>query len=231
MAAPTFVDWDDNPNAGIGASVSSLAFSWTDFVGEADDDVVYAAIYRETTAAYTATPANWAQAAGFPQSQDTGGFKYQADLWWRRRSGDTGTATWSWTGAAWAYLLAPGYRGCITTETPFSASWDKETAQNDEPVHPGITIARSNSGLLWFVWNFASSATTAVPTGFTDRNGTAGEIQIYDDLSTSPGASGTVTGDLVNPEYAGSALLEIFTEAAAGGGVTVRPLTALGVGN
>lgn len=228
MPAPTFVDTESE----TGTSRTSITFSWTDFVGEADDDVVVAVLYKESTAAYTATPTGWTQVTGFPQDVNVGGFKYRADAWWRRVSGDTGTAVWSWSGATWAFLSAAGYRGVITSETPtITIGFDAETAQNDQPSNPGITIARSNSGLLWFSWNFNNSNSTP-PTGFTERDDVTGggNASESDDLTTVTGATGTISATLVDPEYASSVLIEIATEAGGGGGAEPPLFMLMGVG-
>lgn len=227
MAAPTFVDDEEDPGGG-GASGTSVVFEWGDVTGEADNDVALFAIYKESTAAYTATPAGagWAQAVGAPWTQDTGGFKYLADLWWRRRAGDTGAATWSWSGATWRYAVGAVYRGVVTGETPLlSPTADEETSQNAEPVHPGITVARTDSGLVWVVFNFTGTTTTTAPAGFTRRGpSTSMEVHAYDDLTVSAGATGTVTGDLADPEYALSVLLELATEAGGAPAATSRPV-------
>jgi hypothetical protein len=119
------------------------------------------------------------------------------------------------------------YRGLITTETPIIGTLvEEETAQNSQPVHPGITIARNDSGLLWKVFNFSDIGNTGAPTGFTYRQPATGgspssarNILTYDDLSTSPGASGTVTGNLSGDiEYPLTVLMELVTEAGAAGG-------------
>lgn len=226
MAAPTFVDADVHTAFGGGTSV---AFDWGTVTGEADDDISLAYIYRESTAAYTATPSGWAQVSGFPIDVDTGGFHYRADLWWRRRSGDTGSATWSWSGSAWRGLIGAVWRGAITTETPIvTVSLDEETAQNTQPSNPGLTVARANSALLFFVWNFNGTTATA-PSGFAER--LDADAFVFDDLTVTPGATGAVSATLGDPEYAFSALLELASEAA-GGGATLRrySLTLTGVG-
>lgn len=235
-AAPTFVDFDDSP-AGGGSSATSTTFNWNNIAGLANDDVAVVYIYRETTAAYTATPAasGWAQLANAPCDQGSGGFKFRADIWWKRRAGDTGTVTWSWSGAAWRFNMGAVYRGLITSETPIiGLSCDAEANQNDEPIHPGITIARTESAIAWTVFNFTGTTNTTTPTGFTAINGGgggAGNVEVigYYDLSTSPGAYGTITGDLADPEFALSAAMELVT-AAAGGSSPTRRMLLLGVG-
>ncbi len=205
--AITFVD--DEIEAG--SSKTSHTFSWTDFVGEATNDVVVVALYRESTAAYGATPSGWNQVAGFPQSVSTGGFKYQVDLWWRRVSGDSGTAVWSWTGAAWSSMLAMGFRGCTTSATPITgAALDTEAAQNDQPVHAGITVSLATSALGFFTFAFASNIDSGDPAGYTDPTSTGHEIHSYYKLTTAAGVTGTVSGNLADPEYSASILFELL---------------------
>ena len=229
MAAPTFLDFDQDP-ATNGGSGTSVVFDWGSITGEADDDVALCAIYKESTAAYTATPTDWAQVSGFPVDQDTGGFKYRTDLWWRRRAGDAGTATWSWSGSTWRYSEMAVYQGAYTGDDPPipTLTADEETAQNTSPVHPGITIARTDSGLVWIVYNFSDISNTTPPTGHTHRlEALSGNRNIvwYDDLSTTPGATGTISATLAGDiEWPLTVALELATEAGGAAAATSRPV-------
>lgn len=223
MAAPTFVDAAANATTGASGTSVTVEFAGIgeqDVVGEATNDIAVVAIYKESTAAYTATPTGWTQAVGAPWDQDTGGFKYRADIWWKRIDGTEGTETWSWAGAAWRLADCVVYRGCLTSETPtVTIVADKETVQASNPVHPGLTIARTDSGLIWFVFNFSDISNTGAPSGFTYRSayGTPAvrNILSYDKLTTSPGDSGTVTGNLGGTiDYPLTVLVEIATTVA-----------------
>jgi hypothetical protein len=181
---------------------------------------------RESTEATTSVTSGWTHVATFPVQQATGGFKYQTDIWWKRLTG-TAEALMSvvWTSSSiWRDGIMVVYRGLITTETPvINITADTETAQNTQPVHPGITISRSNSGLLFVVANFNDISGGTPPTGFTERKGSswaARNLVAYDDLTTTTGATGTVTGALGGDvEYPQTILLELVTEAAGGGAV------------
>lgn len=218
MPAPTLVDFDALNN--VEGAGTSVVVDWSALSGLADNDIVIVPIYKEHADAYTATPSGWNQVSGAPWNQDTGGFKFMGDLWWRRRSGDSGTATWSWTNSVWrARGTVSVWRGCITSEAPLlGAVAEEEAAQNTEPGHPGITVARSNSGLLKFVFNNTASAVTTLPTGFSDVSAVSFPIQVFYDLTTTPGATGAINTDLVDPEWPLSVVVELVTEAAAGGG-------------
>lgn len=228
MAAPTFVDKDTD----LGATSTSVAFSWANITGEADDDVAIAFLYGEAAANPTGVQANWTLYHTFDQS--TGGFKYRAHVYWRRRAGDTGTVTFTFAGSVWRAGVMSVWRPANPGENPLLPSTpddDIEAAQNTEPSHAGITVARANSGLIFATWNFLDTGITTSPTGYTRRDDVNEVVHVWDDLTVTAGATGAVAADLVDPEYASSILIEMITEAAAGGGPTVRPLTALGVGN
>ena len=215
MAAPTFVDVENDPDT-AGGNGNNISFAWADITGEATDHLAICALYKESTAAYTATPSGANQVSGFPVDQSTGGFKYRADLWWYRVPASPATLTWTWSGGTWRFGRLVLYSGLINSETPIiNASQDNEGAQDTQPNHPGITIARTDSGLLWVTWNFSGS-TGIAPSGYTQRLATEGspEILAFDDLSTTPGASGaTGSANLADPEYALSCLMEIATVA------------------
>lgn len=210
---PTFVDnYED-----IGTTRTTVSFNWgTDITGEANDDIAVAYIYGEFTANPTSVPTGWNLYHTWDQT--TGGFKYRAWVYWRRVSGDTGDVIWTFDDSVWRMGSFKLYRGCITTGTPLLPSTpvvDIETAQNTEPSHAGITIERKNSGLLFTTYGFSASDVTSDPSGFTRREvGTSYEIHNWDDLTVSPGATGAVAADLVNPEYASSILIELVTQPA-----------------
>jgi hypothetical protein len=218
LAAPTFVASPAiNTQHGNGTTV---AFSWDDIAGLADNDVGILTLYKESTSTVTLAT-NWAEITGSPFVQDTGGFKFRQHVYWRRRASDTGAFTFSWTGSTWRNAKFGVWRNLITTETPIiGQTLEEETSQNTQPGHPGINITRSNSGLLWVVGNFSDADITTPPTGHTERAdvGVAMNCFLTDDLTTTAGASGTVSATLSDPEWALSVLMELITEAAAGGG-------------
>lgn len=213
MAAPTYVD--GNTQTG-GGGQTSATFDWAGITGVANDDVGVVAIYKESTAAFTATPTGWTQLG--PWDQSTGGFKYRADLWWKRRAaGDTGNATWSWSGPTWRSLRGTVYRGLITSETPvIGASSDMETAQNTSPSHPGITVARTDSGVLAVVFSFTENTVSTPPSGLTEQEAGNHETHHLVDLSTTTGATGAIATTLSDPEYSGTVVVELVTAAAGG---------------
>jgi hypothetical protein len=227
MAAPTFVDTGAYETTGGGTNnkidISLTGAGDLDIVGEAADDVAIVITNRESTEATTSVTADWNHFASVPVQQATGGFKYQTDAWWKRLTG-TAEALFNvtWTSSSiWRDGIMLVYRGLITTETPvINLTTDVETAQNTQPVHPGITISRSNSGLLFVVANFNDISGGTPPTGFTERKGSswaARNLVAYDDLTTTTGATGTVTGALGGDvEYPLTLLIELVTEAAGG---------------
>jgi len=235
VAAPTFVDFGAYETTGGGTNdrieVSFTAAGDLDIVGEAADDVAIIFTNRESTEATSSVTAGWNHFAGLPIQQATGGFKYQTDGWWKRLTG-TAETTFSvvWpTNNIWRDGIMLVYRGLITTETPvINLTTDVETPQNTNPTHPGITVARNNSGLLYVVANFNDVSPGTPPTGYTTRNGATRAAAplgaAYDDLTTTTGATGTVTpalgGDI---EYPLSILMELVTEAAGGGGTKSPP--------
>lgn len=228
MPAPTYVDSGAsgvNGSNGTSVVINFTGSASSDVVGEQSNDFAVVPIYKESTAAYTATPTGWTRFASVPIDQDTAGYKYTCDLWGKKLDGTEGSETWSWSGSTWRYGECAVYRGLLSTEWPVvQVVVEKETDQNNNPVHPGCTIQRTDSMLLWIVFNFADIDNSAAPSGFTFRDpdaitGLATNIRIYDDLSTSPGASGTITGNLSGDiEYPVSILVELATvagEAAA----------------
>ena len=114
MAAPTYVDSTGNTVAP--GSGTSIVFAWSDLTGVATDDYAFALLLKESTAAFTATPSGWTQYHVWDQA--TGGFKYRAEVWRKRVSGDSGSITWSWSGSTWREGAMGVWRSAVTTEDP-----------------------------------------------------------------------------------------------------------------
>ena len=204
---------------------------WANLTGEAANDYVVWALYKENTD--VPTPGSGVTLHG-PYTQSTGGFKYEMYIGiYKVAGGESGTKTIAtWTNSNWRQYSAACWRGAITTETPIvTIDDDIESSQNAEPVHPGITIARSNSGLLWFTGNFTGT-TAALPTGtgfsFTEIGDGGETTTAYDITSIATGATGTITGDLTDPEYAMSVLVELATEAG-GAATVVKDIIGMGI--
>ncbi len=210
--AITFVDHQET----VAGNSTSRVFDWGGIVGEADNDIAIVVIYRETTATIT-PPAGWTLIdVSLPVQQATGGFKYEVTAYWHRRSGAETTHTWSWTGSAWSQLIASVFRGCTTSATPIlTVSIDMETAQNNEPVNPGLVVAQATSALFFATTNFAGTGIDTNPTGFTPTFVGGDNLISWYNLTTAAGATGNVSGDLGDPEYAGSILIELGAVAPA----------------
>lgn len=225
MPAPTFVDKDTD----LGGSSTSVAFTWANIVGVANDDVGIALLYGEAQADPTGVPSGWTLYHSWDQA--TGGFKYRAHVYWKRRAaGDTGAVTFTFAGNVWRAGLMGVWRGLITSGTPLvPATPDDniETAQNTEPSHPGITVANANSGLLFGTWGFAASAITTSPTGYTRRDDVDGEVHFWDDLTVTAGATGAVAADLVDPEWCSEILIELVTELPITAAITGTATAAI----
>lgn len=224
MANASLVDSD---NQAGNSGQTTWTQPWSGFAGEAANDYVVWVMNKENTD--TPTPGSGVTLYG-PYTSDSGGFHFETWIAvYKVAGGESGTKTiGSWTNATYRQVLGACIRNLVTAEAPvITISADVETSQNVDPVHPGITIARSNSALVFATGNFAGT-TQNVPTatGVTFVSiGSGGETGMFWDVSSVPtGATGTITGDMVSdPEWPLSIVFELATEAG-GGAPAVVPL-------
>ena len=193
MAAPAF------GTAGTyltGASGTSAAVPVPASV--AADDVILVYLYKENTAAIT-QPAGFTQVTNSPIA--TTGSVSQQSVWWKRATGnDTGTYTFTWTGAAWTEGVALRFTGCVTSGDPTEVNnfAQVSTATATSPAVSG-TVAGSERLLVWGGTNFDGGGTVTAPTGFTGRDGrtssgTPGTMAAaVKNTSNDAGATGSIT--------------------------------------
>lgn len=135
-------------------------------VGVADKDIVTVGIYKENTAAITAP-------SGFTlKSSDTTNATTQGALWvyWKRLSAaDTGTYSFSWTGASYAGGHAIAARGCVETGDPWAGSvFIGRTANNSGATISGSAGSVSGGLGISFVSSWATATRTwTAPSGWT----------------------------------------------------------------
>lgn len=208
---------------------TSWAFDWGDGSGEASGDIALVFGYKESTSTVS-EPSGWSLEDTW--DVNIGGFEYRAAIYSHVLDGtETGAITFSWTGSTWRGALMIVVRNPLSSGFLLSPTEDVEAAQNDQPSHPGITVQRSNSGLLFVVFNFDNGYTSiSGPAGFTALDSSpfdaSGQITLfYDFTSIATGATGALAATFSGgaaAEYASSWVAELATEA--GGGGTKAPI-------
>jgi hypothetical protein len=133
--------------------------------GVADKDIVVVSVYKENTAAITPP-------SGFMlKASDTTNATTQGGLWvyWKRLSAaDTGTYSFSWTGASYAGGHAVAGRGAVQSGDPFVGAAIVRTA-NNAGNSIAETVASVLNGLgISFVTSWATATRTwTAPSGWT----------------------------------------------------------------
>ena len=161
MAAPAF------GTAGTylgGSSATSAAIAVPASVASGDIILVY--LYKENTAAIT-QPAGFTQVTNSPIA--TTGSVSQQSVWWKRATGnDTGTYTFTWTGAAWTEGVALRFTGCVTSGDPTEVNNFAQTSTSAS-ASPSVsgTVLGSERLLVWSGTNFNGGGQISAPTGYT----------------------------------------------------------------
>jgi hypothetical protein len=161
MAIPTHV--------GTGAFQDGSAATATAAIpaGTAAGHIAIVTIYKENTAAVTA-PSGFTLVTNTPISTSTP--THHSVYWKRLTAADTGTYSFSWTGAVWRESSCSIFSGCATTGTPteiHNANFTN-SAVTATPAVSGTTTGTDRL-LVWSATNF-QFGTWTVPTSFVDRS-------------------------------------------------------------
>lgn len=158
--------------------------------GVASGDIVVVGVYKENTATITAP-------SGFTlKASDTTNAATQGALWvyWKRlTAADTGTYSFSWTGASYAGGHAAAGRGAVATGDPFVGAAIVRTS-NNSGNSVAETVASVLNGLgISFVTSWATATRTwTAPSGWTREEQTVNQATGIK-TSMSATTTGTVT--------------------------------------
>lgn len=133
--------------------------------GTAANDIVVVCVYIENNTKTITPPSGFTQKYG-PDSITA---EHHTYWFWKRPTGsDTGSYTFSWTGAEPCQAVAVAFSGRITTGDPFHASSDMKTLASGT-AFPNLSVtadANSDAVAMYSTW---TSQGLTPPTGFTTR--------------------------------------------------------------
>ncbi len=159
--------------------------------GVANKDIVTVGIYKENNAAIT-PPSGFTLKASDVTNVTTQGGLYV--FWKRLTASDTGTYTFSWTGASYAGGHAIAGRGGIETGDPFQGSTSIVRTANNS----GATVATSSDSIadgmaISFVSSWATvTRTWTAPSGWTREEQTI-NMATGEKTSAPATTTGTIT--------------------------------------
>lgn len=174
-----------------GASSASAAVAVP--AGMATDEVALVGLYKENTAAVT-PPSGFTELTPVNSATDHNGH-----LFWKRATGaDSGTYSFSWTGAVWRVADCIRISRVIRWGDPFDVGAglpvggvDNGSVNNTPNL--SLTTLGPDRLLVWFGTSFSEFAWTP-PTNFTERTDNADTISFATRDFATAGATGTVSG-------------------------------------
>lgn len=151
-------------SSGTGDLVSVTSRAAAIPAGAAADDIMIAYLVRwgSTTPGAVTAPGGFTRKDFFKSGDN----QAECSVWWKRLTGaDSGTYSFSWTGALWSGLDVVGVTGGVTTGDPLGplSTW-VGTAGN----YGSLSVTTVDEPfLLWLGYNDTSSAHTP-PTNYTE---------------------------------------------------------------
>lgn len=192
--------------------------------GTAANDVVIVTLYLETTAAVT--PASgFAEIPTAPAATGTQAHTFR-QFWKRATGADSGSYTFSWTGAAYRDAVAVRYTDCVLNGTPYElvAVANRDTTTVGTTPAVSLTTTYSNRLVVWSGSNFTTGAWTP-PTNFTERVDAVETISVATRAMPAPGANTSVTGTCAGNGASCAWILALRGEQRDGRGFIAGALT------
>lgn len=191
--------------------------------GTAAGHIVLVHIYKESTATVTA-PSGFAEITPSPS---TTGNVHKHHIFWKRLTGaDSGTYTFTWTGAVWRAGYATRWTDCATTGTPYEGvSTNSRSAVGATSPTVAVTTTGPERLIVWSVMNFDGGTWSGQNAGWTERVDTANEsgamfTNTVATASTTASLSATCTATGYKTSFAFALLPAGITSTKTGGAFT-----------
>ncbi len=188
--------------------------------GIANNDILIAVVYAEPQTQTISPPAGWSSVV----SGTNTGYPFKLQIFWKRANSESGSYVFTETGNSWGTGTIFRVSGCITTETPIGAVGTMASGNSINPAATGITTLTNNALLLFITANGDGFGMDLAPGGMTERYDADNDYLATEDRATA-GATGDKTATLDASNQWVAVLIELKSEAAAGGGTTLTPGT------
>jgi hypothetical protein len=187
------------------------------------NDIDIAVMYKELSAgaAPPVTPA-----AGYSEFVTVTTADHTLHAFWKRMAGgESGTATFSWTGSVWREGYIVRYRNCIATGNPYEAL---ATALNNTAAvatpNVAVTPLTDNDRIVWVGTDFAGANPWVPPANFALRTAAAGlsDVAVADRVWNGLTATGNLSGSSTNSARMAAAAFGLKPLAAGAPGFDPR---------
>jgi hypothetical protein len=199
-----------------GVSAASVAVNLP--AGIVAGDLVAVFLYKENSA--TVTPP-----AGYTQEVVAAATNHSQYLFWHRATGaESGTVTFSWTGAVWREAHAHRISGAAASGDPFSGGTASTAVNNTAgTTTPAVSLTTTDPQtlLIWGGTSFTGGAWTP-PTGWSERADNSTDMGGATLTQSAAGASGSITGTCAG-SGATTAILAAVLPVTAGASSTNAP--------
>jgi len=208
--------WQNGTNGGTTGSAASSVVTLPASI--AANDVCVVTIYKENLAAVT-PPAGFTEKTGTGVPPAVGSQQAQYTFWKRMAGGESGTVTFSWTGAAFQTWTCDRVSGCVTSGDPIEAIAGA-SSNTSTTAEPAVSLASTSANSLLYhaACNFlGGDSQSAAPSGFTERQDTLDVLASNTKDNTAGGATGSLSGTWTSAATGQTAVVLNLLSVAAGG--------------
>lgn len=165
--------------------------------GAANLDIAVVGLYMESAAVISGAgiPTGFTNKVSLQTSVGTRG---RLDVFWKRLSAaDSGTYTFSWTGATFRAAACGLWSGRVTTGDPFDnfvlGTGSAESTVAATTLNVASTPATASGDAIGFWTNFNGGASFTNPANYTQRQSVSGVLAMETRDAIAAGATGNVT--------------------------------------
>lgn len=198
----------------VGSNTTSAAVPVP--TGAASGDIAVVAIYMESTATITTVPSGF-QTPAKADLQTSATSRGRLVVYWKRlTAGDTGTYTFSWSGATWRSAACGLWSGRVASGDPFDGTVGTGESTTTVSASPAVstTPSGSNGDAVFFATDFTGGNSWTPPTNYTERQDND-EITLASRDAVASGSTGSVTATL-NVSGFSKAFVGVLAVAASG---------------
>src|SRR6185503_13236354 len=202
MAAPAFGSAGTYYNPGGTGTSAAIPVP----ASVAANDIIEVHLYIESTATVT-PPTGFTEKTPSSPISATGPGAHTHRIFWKRPTGaDSGTYSFTWTGAAYREGFALRFTGCVTSGDPYdtgAGAPNSAQASADSTTTPAVSLTTQGADRLlsWAGTNFTGGNWTP-PTSFTERaDGAPGDSSGATLTQATAGATGSITGTCSGSGY------------------------------
>lgn len=214
------ISYRSTSGTGDSQSISTIAPAVP--AGATTDDIVIVYLERwfgNTSDSAVTAPSGFTQAGSTVASGDNFA---KISVWWKRLTAtDSGTYSFSWTGATWTTAQAICLTGAVTSGDPIGSQFTSAAGTYGTFATLSLTLATAGDALVWGVYNDTAGAHTP-PTSFTEiQEADCGSLAYY--LPNTAGSVSAANGSVASSSPAAAVLLAVATASGGGGGSVATP--------